>query len=258
MKKFQHAIVRRPCREITRGIASMPELGAPDYALACRQHDAYIAALERCGLDVLVLPADARYPDSCFIEDPAVITRCCAILANPGAASRNGEKQAVLAALRRFFPAERIERIEAPGTLDGGDVMMVGDDFYIGLSQRTNAEGARQLRAILSRYGLRGHTAPLREMLHLKSGVNYLEPDRLLVAGEFIGRPEFASFAQIIVPPEEAYAANCLWLNGTVLVPSGYPQVRRAVAAAGYPVVELDVSEFRKLDGGLSCLSLRF
>ena len=92
MKKFNHTIVRRPCRALVDGITSAPELGKPDYELALKQHDAYIEALKQCGVDVLVLPADERYPDSCFVEDPAVVTRACAIVTNPGAASRNGEK----------------------------------------------------------------------------------------------------------------------------------------------------------------------
>lgn len=257
-KRFSRAIVRRPCRAMTQGITSAPELGKPDHALACRQHDAYLAALERCGLEVTVLPPDEQYPDSCFIEDPALVTRCGAILTNPGTASRNGEKAAVLAALQRFFPAESIAKIEPPATLDGGDVMMVGDDFYVGCSARSNAAGIQRLSEILAGWGLRCHAVPMAEMLHLKTGVSYLEAGRMLVAGEFVTQPLFAQFQRIPVPAEEAYAANSLWINGTVLVPAGYPATARAVAAAGYDLIQLEMSEFRKLDGGLSCLSLRF
>ncbi len=255
---FKHAIVRRPCRAIVDGITSAPELGKPDYELALRQHDSYITALERCGVTVTVLPADERYPDSCFVEDPAVITGKCAIITNPGAPSRNGEKDQILGAVKRFFPDDKIEYIRAPGTLEGGDVMMVGSHFYVGRSARTNAEGIRQFIAILERYGLTGSEVSLEKVLHLKTGVNYLENNNLLVSGEFVDKPDFAGFHKIVIPDEEAYAANCIWVNGTVIVPQGYPAVERAVRAVGYEVIFVDTSEFRKLDGGLSCLSLRF
>lgn len=136
MKKFNHVIVRRPCRAMVDGITSAPELGKPDYELALKEHDAYIEALKQCDVDVTVLEADERYPDSCFVEDPALITRECAIITNPGAESRNGEKFEIVDAVRKFFPEDRIEYIKAPGTLEGGDVMMVGDHFYVGRSAR--------------------------------------------------------------------------------------------------------------------------
>ena len=255
---FQNVIVRRPCRALVAGITSNPQLGKPDYALALAQHDAYIAALQQCGVQVTVLPADERYPDSCFVEDPAVVTRKCAIITNPGAPSRNGEKDEIVDAIRRFYPEEAIEYIVAPGTLEGGDVMMVGDHFYVGRSARTNAEGIRQFIAILEKYGLSGSEVPLEEVLHLKTGVNYLENNNMLVSGEFVTKPEFASYNRIEIPEEEAYAANCIWVNGTVIVPAGFPAVEAAVRNAGYPVLLVDTSEYRKLDGGLSCLSLRF
>ena len=258
MKKFKHTIVKRPARSMTQGITSAPELGQPDYDLACKQHDAYIEALKLCGVDVLVLPADEAYPDSCFVEDPAVVTRCCAIIANPGAPSRNGEKVAIEEALRKFFPDDQIEHIVAPGTLDGGDVMMVGDHFYAGRSERTNEEGIRQFIAILEKHGLTGSEVTLEKVLHLKTGVNYIENNKMLVSGEFVTKPEFNVYERIEIPEEEAYAANCIWVNGTVIVPEGYPAVLAAVQGAGYPTLTVDTSEYRKLDGGLSCLSLRF
>lgn len=255
---FQNVIVRRPCRAMVEGITSNPQLGKPDYEKALAQHDAYITALQRCGVNVTVLPADERYPDSCFVEDPAVITRKCAIITNPGAPSRNGETDGILSAIRAFFPEEKIEYIRAPGTLEGGDVMMVGDHFYVGRSARTNAEGIRQFIAILEKHGLSGSEVPLEKVLHLKTGVNYIENNNLLVSGEFVNKEDFACFNRIKIPEQEAYAANCIWVNGTVIVPAGYPAVEKAVRGAGYDVILVDTSEYRKLDGGLSCLSLRF
>ena len=258
MTKFNNVIVRRPCRAICEGITSAPELGKPIYEKALQQHDTYIEALKQCGVEVTVLEADERYPDSCFVEDPALITRKCAIITNPGAASRNGEKNEIIGAVKKFFPEDKIEYIKDPGTLEGGDVMMVGDTFYVGLSARTNAEGIRQLTEILNKYGLEFIQVPLEKVLHLKTGVNYIENNNMLVSGEFIEKPEFEKYNKIVIPEDEAYAANCIWVNDTVIVPEGYPAVLKAVQDAGYKTLLVDTSEFRKIDGGLSCLSLRF
>lgn len=255
---FKHTIVRKPCRAMVDGITSTPELGKPDYDLACKQHDNYIEALKQCGVDVTVLEADERYPDSCFVEDPALITKKCAIITNPGAASRNGEKDEIVGAVKKFFNDDVIEYIREPGTLEGGDVMMVGDHFYVGRSERTNEEGIRQLTEILEKYGMTCSEVKLDEMLHLKTGVNYLEDNNMLVAGEFVTKSEFEKYNRVEIPMEEAYAANCIWINGKVIVPEGFPRVLEAVKGLGYETILVDTSEYRKLDGGLSCLSLRF
>ncbi|HOX31476.1 MAG TPA: arginine deiminase family protein [Spirochaetales bacterium] len=253
---FTKAIVRRPAKSLVQGITSNPQLGKPDYDKALRQHDAYIAALEKCGVAVKVLPALEAYPDSCFMEDVALCTRKFALVTNPGAPSRRGEIEGIAEVLAGYFAD--IDRIRAPGTLEGGDVMMVGDRFYVGLSARTNAEGARQLVAALEKRGLSGQGVDMREMLHLKTGLSYLEEGFLLVAGEFLAAPEFASFKRIEVAPEESYAANCIRVNEHVLVPSGFPKTEARIREAGLSVILVDTSEYRKLDGGLSCLSLRF
>ncbi len=255
---FKNVIVRRPCKAMVEGISSAPELGKPDYELALKQHDAYIEALKTCGVEVTVLPADERYPDSCFVEDPAVITKKCAIITNPGADSRRGEAELILPAVRKFFSDDKIEYIKSPGTLEGGDVMMVGDHFYVGRSARTNAEGIRQFISILEKHGLSGSEVTLNEVLHLKTGINYIEDNNMLVSGEFIEKPEFDKYNKIVIPEEEAYAANCIWVNDKLIVPEGFPTVLAKVKEAGYEVILVDTSEYRKLDGGLSCLSLRF
>ena len=136
--------------------------------------------------------------------------------------------------------------------------MMVGDHFYVGRSARTNEEGIRQFIAILEKYGLSGSEVTLEEVLHLKTGVNYLENGNMLVSGEFVAKPEFQKYNLVEIPEEEAYAANCIWVNGTVIVPEGYPAVEKAVRDLGYKVLLVDTSEYRIVDGGLSCLSLRF
>ena len=159
-------------------------------------------------------------------------------------------------AVKSFY--NKIEYIRNPGTLDAGDVMMVGSHFYIGLSDRTNQEGANQLINILRKYGLNGSTVSLTTVLHLKTGVNYLENNTLLASGEFLLKPEFKNFNIIKVPSDESYASNSLWINDNVIVPKGFPKTLELIKNAGYKTIVVDVSEFRKLDGGLSCLSLRF
>lgn len=252
---FQRAIVKRPCRNLAKGLTAAG-LGVPDHGLAVRQHDAYIEALIACGLQVTVLEADEEYPDSVFIEDTAVLTPECAVITRPGAPSRRGETAAVRAAVSRFF--DPVAEIAPDGTLDGGDVMAAGRRLFIGLSRRTSAAGAGALAALLQPHGYIAATVPLRHVLHLKTGVVPLDDDTLVVAGEFADRPEFRGFTRIVVDPGEEYAANCLWINDRVLVADGYPRLRARIEAAGFATIVLDMSEFRKLDGGLSCLSLRF
>ncbi|MFT5303609.1 MAG: dimethylargininase [Mariniblastus sp.] len=252
---FTYAIVRKPAHSIIDGITTA-NLGVPDYEKTLRQHQAYIDALRSCGLSIITLPADEAFPDSCFVEDTALLSEHCAIIARPGASTRQGEEAAVLELLPRYF--DNIESIEAPGTVEPGDIMMVGDHFYIGLSDRTNAEGARQMISLLETHGLSGSTVNMHGMLHLKTGLSYLEDNTLVACGEILHEPEFAKFTLIEIDADEAYAANCVWVNGTVLVPMGFPKARKKIEAARYPVIPVDVSEFQKLDGGLSCLSLRF
>jgi dimethylargininase len=151
-----------------------------------------------------------------------------------------------------------IEEIKSPGTVDAGDIMMVGSHYYIGLSKRTNPTGAKQIIKNLNKCEMTGSTVKMSNMLHLKSGVAYLENNNLVITGEFTDKPEFKKFNQIKIDNDETYAANCVWINDYVLVAQGYPKAQQLIEQAGYNTIELDISEFRKLDGGLSCLSLRF
>lgn len=252
---FRNVIVRRPGGSMTEGITTA-NLGKPDYEHALCQHDEYMKALEKCGVRVTILEAEETYPDSVFIEDTAVLSEKCAIITNPGAPSRQGEETSVKEALKHFYT--NIEMITAPGTLEGGDVMRVNDHFYVGLSARTNKEGLRQFAEILDKYGYTASGIEMKEFLHLKTGLAYLENNTLLVAGEFTAHPEFEKFNRVMIDESENYAANCIRVNDFVLVPLGYPKTKAAIERAGFKTMEVDVSEFRKLDGGLSCLSLRF
>ncbi|MGX7014250.1 dimethylarginine dimethylaminohydrolase family protein [Vagococcus silagei] len=254
---FKNVIVRIPSPSISEGITSADE-GKPIYEKALVQHENYVSALTKTGVNVTVLGPVEEFPDSCFVEDVALCTSKCAIITRPGAETRREEAALpdMIAALKKFYDV--IEYIEAPGTIEAGDIMMVGDHFYIGESARTNAEGARQMIAILEKHGLSGQVVQMSEMLHLKTGLAYLENNNLLVAGEFKTAAEFEKFNRVEVEMKEAYGANCIWMNGYVLVPEGYPNVQEKIEALGYKVLVVDTSEYRKIDGGLSCLSLRF
>ncbi|MDQ3863448.1 MAG: arginine deiminase family protein [Actinomycetota bacterium] len=251
---FAKAIARGVPATISAGITTA-KLGKPDAGKAREQHRRYVAALEECGLEVSVLDADERYPDSVFVEDTAVVTDRCAIVTNPGAVERRGEVYEVEKTLTDLYGD--VERITDPGTVDGGDVLQVGDHFYVGLTRRTNREGAEQLSAILRRYDFGVSFVELLRFLHLKTGVAYLGGDDLVVAGELVEKGAFCGFDKIVVPPEEEYGANCIRINERVLVAAGYETAKHSIAERGYEVIELEMSEFRKVDGGLSCLSLR-
>jgi len=253
---FTSAIVRTPAKSIVEGLTESKALGAPNYEQAIIQHQSYIDSLKMCGLDVTVLEPCEEYPDSTFLEDVALITPSCAIITRPGAYSRRGEVKEIESVLRNRF--NNVKVIEAPGTLEGGDVMMVGNHYYIGLSNRTNLEGAKQIIEILNKYGMSGSTISLNKMLHLKTGLSFLENNNLIVCGEFINDSRFDQYNSIEIPESESYAANCIWVNEFVIIPLGYPITKEKIRNVGYTVLETDVSEFQKLDGGLSCLSLRY
>ena len=231
-------------------------LGLPIYQKAIEQHIAYVNALKNCGLEVLELEADEHFPDSTFVEDTALLTPFCAIITQPGAATRQGEIVEMKKHIRKYYST--IEEIIQPGTVEAGDIMMVGTHYYIGISERTNLTGAEQLIRILKKYGMTGSVVHLGKVLHLKTGLSYLENNVLVISGEFLTHPEFKQYDLIEVPENESAAANCIWVNDTILVPKGYSVTQQKIKDTGYQIIELDISEFAKLDGGLSCLSLRF
>ena len=252
---FKNAIVRTPCKNIINGLTTS-NLGIPNYENALIQHEHYVTALKNCGMEVIVLPADENYPDSTFVEDTALLTPHCAIISNPGAQSRKGEIIEMKNVIKQYYSI--IEEITGEGTIEPGDVMAVGTHYYIGLSKRTNEKGADKLISILNKYGMTGSKIKMSEMLHLKTRIAYLENNNLVACGEFINEPEFQKYNIIKIENHESYAANCIWVNRTVIIPKGYPKAKSDIESAGYTTYEVDTSEFEKIDGGLSCLSLRF
>jgi dimethylargininase len=255
---FTRAIVRIPGSNFDAGLTTV-DFGRPVLDLVLEQHRRYCEALLECGLKLTTLAADLGFPDSTFVEDAAVITPRGAVLMRPGAASRLGEVDAIRASVLSFFPETRA--IEAPGTVDGGDICEAGEHFFIGVSQRTNDEGARQLSAHLAGFGYTSSIVDVRHMtsiLHLKSGTSYIGDNTLVVMEEMADLEQFRGFDLIRVSEEESYAANCVRVNERVLVAAGYPRLAGELSARGFKLLELDMSEFQKMDGGLSCLSLRF
>jgi len=249
---FTKAIVRTPCQAMVNGITTA-NLGVPDFDKALIQHADYIESLKECGLEVTVLPADEDFPDSTFVEDVALMTPHCAIMTNPGAASRTEEVISMIPVVSGFY--QKVNIIRTPGTVEAGDIMMVGNHYYIGLSARTNQVGAEQMIAILDKHNMTGSIVPLTEVLHLKSGLGYLEDNNLLACGEFLARQEFQKYNLLAVDPDEAYAANSVWINDVVLTPKGFPKTKQLIESAGYKTREVDVSEFQKIDGGLKLTS---
>jgi dimethylargininase len=255
---FSKAIVRAPADTLARGL-TQAGLGKPDLNLALEQHGRYCLALEACGLSLQRLPANPRFPDSTFVEDTAVLTPRCAVITRPGAASRRGETAGLEQVLDPFFTT--LYEIAAPGTLDGGDVCVAGDHLFIGLSERTNEEGARQLERLLGR---EGYSAVFVELpgngglLHLKSGLAWLGGRTLLAVDALAEHEALRDYEVLRAAPGEEYAANCVRINEKLLFAEGFPKTASVLRDRGYDLVLQDMSEFRKMDGGLSCLSLRF
>jgi dimethylargininase len=255
---FKNAIVRIPGTNLAQGLTSV-DLGVPSYDTVLQQHSRYCEALQECGLTITTLDADLNHPDSTFVEDTAVLTPRGVILTRPGAPSREGEVVAMRETISRFLPTAL--GIEAPGTLDGGDICEAEDHFFLGLSHRTNEEGCRQLAAHLAGQGYTSSVVDVRGMtsiLHLKSGISYIGNNTLVVMEEMAGNDLFRIYELIRVSVEESYAANCVRVNDRVLVAAGYPHLMAELVNRGFNPLVLEMSEFQKMDGGLSCLSLRF
>jgi len=255
---FSKAIVRAPCENFADGLTSV-DLGVPVFETALAQHRAYCEALVECGLSLIELEPDPAYPDSTFVEDTAILTEKCAVITQPGAPSRKGETRSMTETLARHY--DKLEHVQPPGTIDGGDVCQIENHFLIGISDRTNEAGAQQLSEHLAAAGFTSSHIDIRGtdgLLHLKSGISYLGEHWVLVTDALANEKQLAEYELVHVPEGEEYAANCIRVNDQVLFAAGYPKLRAQLHVLGYNLIELEMSEFQKMDGGLSCLSLRF
>lgn len=252
---FTHALARYPTPNLCDGLTSQ-ELGVPDFELAMQQYNAYLNALRECKIEVTILPGDPTYPDGCFVEDPAVIYKGLTFITQPGAASRLGEANSIADALQ----SRDLVRMTGNGRLDGGDVLFCADRVLIGISERTNREGAEQLCNALTHYeaGLRVEFVPFGGVLHLKSGITELAPGVLLRSPVMTCDFGFDFAETYLLPFPEAHGANVLPINNSVFIMKGYPTVRKLAEGYYNRIVELPMTEFEKMDGSLTCLSLRY
>lgn len=252
---FTHALIRVPTANMGDGVTTQ-QLGAPDFDLALTQHAAYCEALRWCGLKITTLPGDATYPDGCFVEDAAVIFEDLVVITQPGDLSRRGETIAI----QQAFSDRPLVQLQGEELLDGGDVLFCADRILIGLSERTNRQGAQRLKNALQDYdaSLRVDFVPVGGVLHLKSGITELVP------GVIIRTPEFVTdyvidFAEVFMTPEnEKLGGHVLPINDAVLLHAGNPTVQELAHRHYQRVIEVPLSEYEKMDGGITCLSLRY
>jgi dimethylargininase len=253
---FNRAIVRKPARSVVDGLRH-DQSAVPDYDGIVREHAAYITALQSAGLTVDVLPPLEPYPDSMFVEDPALVFREGAILLRPGAMSRRGEIDDMRPALLRQF--DIVLELESNELVDGGDILVTPDAVVIGLSARTTPAGAEALSGKLASLGYAARIVPVPDgMLHLKTSAALLDEETLLTSARMESTGLFDGFRTIIVPDEERVAANAIRVNDTVFIGDRYKLTLDLLAKEDFDVVALSVMEVAKLDAGLSCMSLRW
>ncbi len=222
---------------------------------ARQQHRAYEKLLGELGASVISLPAEPSLPDSMFVEDPAIVLDEVAVIMPLGTASRRPEATSLAQALAKF---RKLEYVTPPGLMEGGDILRVGRKLFAGLSSRTNAEGIRQLQAILKPHGYEVIAVPVTGCLHLKSAVTHVGGETLLVNRAWFDPAPLAGYQWIEVAPEEPHAANALALGGKVIFPASFPRTRARLEARRFQVVPLEISELQKAESGLTCSSLLF
>ncbi len=226
-----------------------------DIALARGQHAIYRQCLRELGVHVIELPAEDAYPDAVFVEDPAIVLDEVAVIARSGAESRRGEAESLARELAKYRP---LHRMEAPATLDGGDVLRAGRTLFAGLSSRTNAAGIQQLAAATEPYGYRVQPVTVEGCLHLKSAASWLGDDTVLIHRPWVDAGAFSGMRLVDVPAGEEEAANVLLVNDTVMVAAGFPATADRIAYLERKVRTIDNSEIRKAEGALTCCSLIF
>jgi dimethylargininase len=253
--EFDSALVRAPARSVIHGLSSQPG-PRPLFEAIEREHAEYVRALEECGLTVETLPPLEDYPDSIFVEDPALVFGHAAIVLRPGAQTRLGEVTEIEPALGRHF--DRVLQLQA-GFADGGDMLLTPQGMLIGLSKRTNQAGATELRGLLQQLAINARIVNTpTDTLHLKSDCSLIGEDHVLCTATLAASGLFDDYRKLIVPESEKRAANSLRLNDTILVGEEFPLTLGLLRRNGYTVRALPVSDIGKLDAGLSCMSLRW
>ena len=255
-KTFTHVIVRKPGPNFLEGITTQ-NLGVPNFLKALEQHAAYREILKQCGLKLTVLDSETLYPDAPFVEDAVVVAGEIAVITRLGDQRRQGEEKKISEILADLFD---IKIIQSPGLVDGGDVLKMGNHFYIGISRRTNEAGAKQLAGFLREEGFTSSSIPVVNILHLKTGITHIGNNTVVAVEELAARKTFHNFHIIVVDQDENYSANCLLIKGTLLIPAGFPKTKTKIRERGHisNIIEVEMSEFQKMDGGLTCLSVIF
>jgi dimethylargininase len=253
---FNSAIVRKPAISVVDGLRSVDQ-GDPDYHGVKAEHEAYVTALESVGMDVTVLPELTAFPDSIFVEDPALVFTEGAVLLRPGAPTRQGETAAISPILHDLF--DNVLELPQPGHVEGGDVLVTQSAVMIGLSGRTDMDGALALIECLKTFGYKGEIVNTPEgVLHLKTECSLLDEETILVTRRMEQSGIFAGFNKIVVPQGEEPAANVIRINDSLLVSANYPRTIDLLEQSGYLVVPIETAEIQKIDAGLSCMSLRW
>ncbi len=249
------AITRAVSSSIDRCELTNLERQPIDLETARRQHRQYEAALASLGVEVRSLPAEDELPDAVFVEDVAIVLDECALITRPGAASRRPETKSIAAALA---PYRMLEYVRSPGTVDGGDVLCLGKNVFVGRSTRSNRSAIGQMQTILAPFGYRVSEVPVTGCLHLKSAVTQVATDTLLFNPLWVDRAVFSGWRLIEVDPSEPYAANALMVSGKVVYQPAFPRTGRILEKTGLSVVRVDASELGKAEGALTCCSLIF
>lgn len=254
--EYNAALVRRPANSVVNGLRDGGGED-PTYEGVKAEHDSYIDNLGKAGVDVTVLPPLESFPDSVFVEDPALVFQNGAILLRPSAASRLGETEKIEPVLRERFDV--VLELPSPGFADGGDVLFTSKNVMVGLSSRTDRGGAEGLQSCLAQLGYPSEIVATPEgMLHFKTACSLLDDEIVLTTKRLAASGVFRNFEQVIVPEGEEAAANALRVNNILLVGSGFPRTHELLEARGYNVVPVPTSEVAKIDAGLSCMSLRW
>jgi dimethylargininase len=224
-----------------------------DLHIAQAQHQGYVQTLKELGCEVIELPAEAHLPDSVFVEDTAFILAEVAVITRPGADSRKPETESIARSLQ---PYRELLFIREPATVDGGDVLVLNKDVFVGMSTRSNQVAVGQINTLLEKLGYRAQQVELRDCLHLKSAVTRVDAKTLLINPNWVATEQFPGFDLIEVDPAEPFAANCLPINGEIIFPAAFPKTRANLEARGYKIRTVQVDELAKAEGAVTCCSL--
>lgn len=255
MHQLHYAIVRGVPNSYDQCIRTWGDGEKINVELAQKQHRKYCETLQTLGLELIYINLDDRYPDCCFAEDPAIVIGDIAIVCRLGAESRRGEEDEIEKVLGKY---RKTTKVEYPGTIEGGDVLKIDDKIFIGISRRTNVAAINQIRELLAPMGYQVVSVKTKDLVHLKSDCAYIGNGYFIMRRGRFDETVFDGYNKLIVPEEEAYAANCLAVNGKVIVSDGYQETKRLVIEAGFETVSVEMSEFRKGEGALTCLSILF